>query len=134
MVQVWSPLRISRQDSLDEVSSRVRNVDVVRERIAVLADAPVSCLHVGRLERRFSNNERVDYDAQRPNIHLVRVAALAFEDLGGDIVRRTANRALLLTIKVKLRGKAKVAQFDLHLVVEEEVAEFEVTMDDSVRV
>ena len=134
MVQVWSPLRISRQDSLDEVSSRVRNVDVVRERIAVLADAPVSCLHVGRLERRFSNNERVDYDAQRPNIHLVRVAALAFEDLGGDIVWRTANRALLLTIKVKLRGKAKVAQFDLHLVVEEEVAEFEVTMDDSVRV
>ena len=134
MVQVWSPLRISRQDSLDEVSSRVRNVDVVRERIAVLADAPVSCLHVGRLERRFSNNERVDYDAQRPNIHLVRVAALAFEDLGGDIVRRTANRALLLTIKVKLRGKAKVAQFDLHLVVEEEVAEFEVTMDDPVRV
>ena len=134
MVQVWSPLRISRQDSLDEVSSRVRNVDVVRERIAVLADAPVSCLHVGRLERRFSNNERVDYDAQRPNIHLVRVAALAFEDLGGDIVRRTANRALLLTIKVKLRGKAKVAQLDLHLVVEEEVAEFEVTMDDSVRV
>ena len=134
MVQVWTPLRISRQDPLDEVSSRVRNVDVVRERIAVLADAPVSCLHVGRLERRFSNNERVDYDAQRPNIHLVRVAALALEYLGGDIVRRTANRALLLTIEVKLRGKAKITQFDLHFVVEEEVAKFEVTVDDSVRV
>ena len=62
------------------------------------------------------------------------MAALAFEDLRGDIVRRTANRALLLTIKVELRGKAEVAQFDLHLVVEEEVAEFEVTVDDSVRV
>ena len=62
------------------------------------------------------------------------MAALAFKDLRGDIVRRTANRALLLTIKVELRGKAKVAQFDLHLVVEEEVAEFEVTVDDSVRV
>lgn len=107
---------------------------MVREGIAVLADAPVRCFHVGRLERRFSNNERVDYDAQRPNIHLVRVAALAFEDLGGDIVRRTANRTLLLTIKVKLRGKAKVTQFDLHLVVKEEVAKLEVTMDDSVRV
>lgn len=134
MVQVRTPLRISRQDSLDEVSSRVRNIDVVWKRIAVLADAPVSCFHVGRLERRFPNNERVDDDAQRPNIHLVRVAALAFEDLGGDIVRRTANRALLLAIKVKLRGKAEVTQLDLHLVVEEEVAEFEVTMDDSVRV
>ena len=134
MVQVRTPLRISRQDSLDEVSSRVRNIDVVWKRIAVLADAPVSCFHVGCLERRFSNNERVDDDAQRPNIHLVRVAALAFEDLGGDIVRRTADRALLLAIKVKLRGKAEVTQLDLHLVVEEEVAEFEVTMDDSVRV
>ena len=77
---------------------------MVRERIAVLADAPVGCFHVGRLERRFPNDERVDYDAQRPNIHLVRVAALAFEDLGGDIVGRAANRALLLTIEVKLRG------------------------------
>ena len=100
LVQVWTPLRISRQDPLDEVSSRVRNVDVVRERIAVLADAPVSCFHVGRLERWFSNNERVYYDAQRPDIHFVRVAALALENLGGDIIRRTANRALLLTIKV----------------------------------
>ena len=62
------------------------------------------------------------------------MAGLAFEDLGSDIVRCTANRTLLLAVKVELSGQTEVTKFNLHLFIQKEVSQFEITMDDSVRV
>ena len=126
--------RVIVQDLCDEVSGRVANRSRLREAVGVHTDALVGRLHIGRLEGRLTDDERVDDDADGPDVDLVRVALLAFEHLGSDIVRSTANSALALAIKLELGSEAEVTDFDLHLVVEEEVAEFEVTMDDSVRV
>ena len=71
LVQVWSSLRISRQDSSNQITSRIRNVDVIWERVTILTDTPVRGFDIGRLERRFSYDQGVDDDAQRPNIDLV---------------------------------------------------------------
>jgi hypothetical protein len=50
---------------------------------------------------------------------------LALEDLRSDVVGRAADGLLLLLVVLKAGGEAEVAQLDLHVLVEEEVAEFE---------
>ena len=107
---------------------------MVRERVAILSDSPVRCFDVGRFERRLADDKSVDDDAERPDINFIRVTALAFEHLGCDVVRSTANSSLLFTVKVELRRQTEVAQLDLHLVVEEKISEFQVAMDYSVLV
>ena len=57
------------------------------------------------------------------------MALLSLEHLRGDIVGRTADRALALTIELKLRRQTEVTNLNLHLVVKEEVTELEISMN-----
>lgn len=59
---------------------------------------------------------------------------LALEHFGGNIVRSTANCSLSLAIKLELGGKTEIADLDLHLVVKEEIAQLEISMNDAVTV
>lgn len=47
------------------------------------------------------------------------------EDFGCDVVGCAADGFLLLSVVLESGGKAKISQFDFHIFVEEEVAEFE---------
>ena len=132
LFQVWASLRISRQNPCDQVSGCVRNIDMIREGVAILADASVRGFDVSRLEGRFTDDQRVDDHTDGPDVDLVGVALLALEHLRSDIVRRTANGALALTVEFEFRGETEVTDLDLHLVVQEEVTQLQVTMDDSV--
>ena len=51
-----------------------------------------------------------------------------------NVVGCSADGTLFLSIEVKLGSQSEVAELDLHLVVDEQVAEFEVTMNNSVGV
>lgn len=62
------------------------------------------------------------------------MAGLALEDFGRNIIRSTANCPLLLPVKIKLGGEAEISELDLHFVVQEEIAQLEVTMDNAMRV
>ena len=57
------------------------------------------------------------------------MALLSLEHLRGDIVGRTADRALALTIELKLRRQTEVTNLNLHLVVKEEVTKLEISMN-----
>lgn len=107
---------------------------MVWERILVSFDPSVCGLDVRGLERRLADDEGVQDDAQRPDVDLVGVACSAFENFWRDVVGRTANSSLLLSVKIELGGEAKVSQFDLHLIVEEQVSKLEVSVDHAVRV
>ena len=133
-IQVWASLRISRQDSCDKVTGCIRNVDVLGERVAVLPNSAVRGFDISGLKGWFSNDESVDDDTEGPDVNLVGVTALAFKHFWRDIVGSTANRAFFLAIEVEFGGETEIAQLDLHLVVEEEIAEFEIAMDDAMRV
>ena len=82
---------------------------MVGERVAVLPDSAVRGFDISRLERRFTYDERVNDDAQGPDIYLVRVATLAFENFWGNIVWSSTDCSLLFSIKVELGGESKVA-------------------------
>ena len=58
----------------------------------------------------------------------------AFEDFGRDVVRSAADGLLLLALILKLGGQPEVSKLDLHVLVEEEIAELEVAVDDLVLV
>lgn len=133
LIQIWASLRISRQDSRNEVTGSVRNMNVVGKGVTILTDAAVRGFDVGRFEGRFAYDQCVDDDAKRPDVHLIRMATFALQHLWCDIVRCAANRALFLAVEVQLCCQSEVAKFYLHLVVEEKVAQFQVPVDDPVR-
>ena len=47
---------------------------MVRERVTILSNTPVRCLHISRLEGRLAYDESVDDDAEGPNVDFVGVA------------------------------------------------------------
>ena len=83
--------------------------------------------------RRFAHKECVEDAAQRPDVHLVAVALLA-EHLRGDVVGGPAQGLLPLPVIVHLGGQTEVSDLALHVVVEEDVAQLEVSVDDLVLV
>lgn len=98
-----------------------------------MANSAVSCFHIGCLKRRLANYQRVNNDSQRPDIHFIGVATLAFKHFRSDIVWCAANCSFFLAIKVEFGRKSKVTKLDFHLVVQKQIAQFEVTMDDAMR-
>lgn len=107
---------------------------MVRKLIVVLSDSSVGGLNVISFEGRLSDNEGVDDDSERPDVDFVRVTLLSFQYFRSDIVRGTTDSSLPLTIKFKFGSKTKISEFDLHLVIKEQVSEFEISMDDPVGV
>lgn len=58
----------------------------------------------------------------------------SFQDLGSDVVRRSANGPLFLSVKIELCGESEISQFDLHFFIDEKVAQFQVSVNDAMGV
>ena len=134
LVNRWSSGRVIIQNFGNKVPCRFTDSDLLWERVAVHSDSLVGGLDVIGFKWRLSDDESVNDDAERPYIDFIRVSLLTFENLWSDVVGCTTNRPLSLSIKLELGRKTKITDFDLHLVVEEEVTEFEISVDDSMRV
>lgn len=105
-----------------------------RERLSVHPDASVGGLDVVCLEGGFAYQKGVDDNTKGPDVDLLGVAVLAFQNLGGDVVGGAANGALAFAVELQLGGQPKVTNFDLHVVAEEQVAELEIAVNDPVAV
>ena len=92
---------------------------MIRERVTILTDTPVRGFDIGGLERRFSYDQGVYDDAQRPNIYLIGVTTFSFEYFGCDVIGCTADCSLLFTIEIELGRKSEIAQFNFHFIVKE---------------
>lgn len=134
LVKIWTHLGITGQYSLNQVPSRIRDVDMLWEGVVVKTNSFVGGFDVGRFEGRLANDQSIDDNTQRPDVYLVGVTALTFEHLWRDVVGCTANSSLFLAIEVQFRRQSKVAKFYLHLVVQKQVSEFQVAMNDPVGV
>lgn len=65
-------------------------------------------------------NQRVEDDAETPDVHLGPVILFALEKLGGGVRRRAAERVQLVTQR-ELVAEAEVGDLDVHVGVEEQV-------------
>lgn len=61
------------------------------------------------------------------------MSLFTLQNLGSDIVGCTTNGSFALSVEFKLGGETKVSNLDLHLLVQEKVTKFEISMNDSVR-
>lgn len=60
------------------------------------------------------------------------MSTLPLEYFRCNVVRCTAYGPLFLSIEVQLSGESEISQLYFHFVVEEEVAQFEISVDDAV--
>ena len=134
LLKRWSCGRVSCQNPRNDVPGFIRNWNVVWERILVHFDTSVSGFDIGGFKWRFSYDESVDDDSQRPDVDLVRVTGSALQNLGSDVVGRTANSPLFLSIKIELCSKTEITEFDGHFVIKEEISQFQISVDDPVGV
>lgn len=81
---------------------------------------PLPHLEVLPIEGQRSADQRVEDDAQAPDVHLGPVVFLALEELGGGVRRGTAERVQLVP-QSELVAEAKVGYFDVHVGVQQQV-------------
>ena len=122
IVHSWPLGWIIVENLANEISGLVRDRSALWECILIRPDSLVGSLDVIGLKWRLADNKRVDDDAEGPDVYLVRVALLAFENLWCDIVRRSADRTLALSVELKLGCQAEITDFYFHLVVKEQIS------------
>lgn len=86
-----------------------------------------------RLERWFSHHKCVQNNTNTPRIHLETMSIRHIEQhLRRNIVRRSTDRLLPLPGTLDQRREPEIADLNVHVRVEEKVAELQVTVDDLV--
>ena len=90
------------ENTRDQISSLGRDLCVVWEAVLVTSDSLIGCLNVVSFKWRFSDDQGVNNNSQRPDVHFVRMALLALKNFWRDIVGSTANCPLTLSVKLKL--------------------------------
>lgn len=105
-----------------------------RETLGVHADALIGRLDVVCLKRRFAHQQGLDDDAEGPHVDFLGVAVLALENLWRDLVGGPADGALAFAVELQFGGQPEVADLDLHVAGEEEVAQLQVAVDHAVTV
>ena len=126
--------RVIIEDLGDQVTSRLRDLILLREVVGVHTNTLVGGLDISGLEWRLANDQSVDDNADGPDVDLVLVTLLTFEHLRRNIVRSTADSALSLAIELQFGSQTEVTDLDFHFVVNEEIAELQITVDHAMRV
>ena len=99
----------------------------------ILGDSSIGLLVVGCFEGWFSTEHRIEDYTGRPHINRVGVAVFLVDYLRGDVVWRATDSPLLFVFKVKFGSEAEVTYFDLHLLRQHNVAQFEISVHNSMR-
>ena len=92
----------------------------------------VRCFHLGCLKRRPSKYQGVAYDSSGPHINFVRMASYTLYYLGRDVVWRPTHGSFLFLHKLQLGSKPKISNFNIHILIHEDIPHLEITMNDSI--
>lgn len=123
IINARSLSRVIIENTRDQISSLGGDLCVVWEAVLVTSDSLIGCLNVVSFKWRLSNDQGVNNNSQRPDVHLVGMALFALKNFWRDIIGSTANCPFTLSVELKLSGQTKITHLDLHLVVKEQVTE-----------
>ena len=79
-----------------------------REAVVAHSNFPVGAFDIIGFEGRFSYEEGVDDDSQRPKINLIGMSIFVLKDLRSDVIRCTANCSFALTFVLELGCQPEV--------------------------
>lgn len=116
------------EDSSEEVF-RLLVLESVREVEFGFGDSFVRVLKLAGLKGGFANQHEVHDNARTPDINLIGMPRMSHahtvhDDLGRNIIRGATNRMFPIANELHLRGQPKIRQFQLHLTVDQQIAQF----------
>ena len=98
-------------------------------------DVLVDILDLLGLERWSSNNQGVKNNPDRPNVYLEGMAVRGIkQNLWRNIIRRSAYCLLPLSRVFDECREPEIPHFDVHIPIQEQITQFEIAMNDLVRV
>lgn len=122
-------MRLFLKTGVDHLLEIRGQVEGVGKRETPCLDFSIRLFHVLGLEGRPPVCECVADDSETPNIDLAAMA-LGFEDFRGNVVGGAANGFPLFARIFQFGGEPEIAHLDFHILVEEEVAQLEVSVDN----
>ena len=117
-------MRTFYENSPNETSSIIRNLRLIRKCVFTVADFTIRHLNIIILEGRLSVEKYENDDSEGPHVHLERVPIvhLTVDNLRSQVVRRSADGMPTLRFGLELLSESKIADFDLHFLVDEQVS------------
>lgn len=95
-------------------------------------DSLVGLLNFRCFKRRLTDNHRIENNSKGPDIDFKRMPLFLLQNLGRDIVRSTANCSSLLVLEIKFGCQTKIPSLDLHLIIQEQIAQLQIPVDHPV--
>ena len=83
----------------------------------------------------FSHEDRKKNDSHGPNIDFEGMSPSCFitlNNLRGDVIGSSANRFSLFVGMFQLGGQSKITNLDTNVTIQEEITQFQVTMNDAI--
>lgn len=102
----------------------------VRETVTAGFDAIICQFDIAGFKWRLADEQSVGDHPDAPDINLVRMALLVVKDFWGNVVWSPTFSFLPLAFIGHFGCQSKIADLDLQLFGEEQVAQFEITVDD----
>lgn len=122
-LKAQSLVRILYQNLCDKILDFITRLYVVRELETASFDAFVSLLDVLSLERRFADDQGINYNSKRPDINSIAVALFIFKNFWCYVVWCAAQSISFLVFEFKLSSQTKVSQLDLPFFRDEEISQ-----------
>jgi hypothetical protein len=82
------------------------------------------------LKGRLTNEHEIHDNAGTPEIDLIGMAGMAHahtvhDNLRGDVIGRATDGMFPITLELNFGGKPKISEFQLHLAVDEKIAQLD---------
>ena len=103
--------------------------------VLVSNNSLIRCLDVLRFVRRFANQNGEENDSHRPNVYLERVTPgclVALNDFWGNVIGCSTDGLSFFIGMLQFRGQSKVAYFNTEMTIQKQVAQLEITMDNTI--
>ena len=108
-------------------------MNIRREDVSIIFYVLVGLFDCIVFKWRFSEQKGVHDDSYRPDVDFVAVSLL-FKDFGCYIVGSATNGFFAVSLIFDFGAETEIADFGVHELVDEDVTEFEVSMDDTLGV
>ncbi len=84
------------------------------------------------LKRRSAVEKGIANDSHRPDINLIRMSNRALHYFRSNVIWCATHGSFFLVHKLQLSGQSKISHFYFHVAVQENIAKFEVAMDNTI--
>ncbi len=134
LIEVHSKICVDNQTLLDKIFGKLAELDIFREGEGSALDFSVSVLDFLRLEWWASIKHGVENYSDSPVVDFIAMTTFSIQNLWCQIVWSSTDSSLSLTLEENLSSKSEITNLETHLLCEEKISEFQVSVNNLARV